>query len=171
MRQRLHIARALINEPRVLFLDEPTIGLDPVGAQELRQYIPRLSSEGRTILLTTHYMYEADALCHTIGIVNHGQLVAIGTPGEIKRHFSAMTVYEITPGQPRPGLVEQLSKVEGVQRVATVADGAQQKLVVYAQVDAPVVPHLRAVVGTDAATPLPRDPTLEEAYLQIVQDT
>ena len=87
MKQRLHIARALLTDPTILFMDEPTIGLDPFGAQELRQLIPELVSLGKTILLTTHYMFEADQLCQTIAMINHGTLVAIGTPAEIKRGF------------------------------------------------------------------------------------
>ena len=70
MKQRLHIARGLLTDPPVLFMDEPTIGIDPIGAQELRNYVPELASEGKTILLTTHYMAEADMLCDTIAIID-----------------------------------------------------------------------------------------------------
>src|SRR5205085_11795153 len=66
MKQRLHVARGLLHDPEVLFLDEPTIGLDPVGARELRSTIATLTAAGKTILLTTHYMFEADALCDRI---------------------------------------------------------------------------------------------------------
>ena len=108
MKQRLHIARALLTDPTILFMDEPTIGLDPFGAQELRQLIPELVSLGKTILLTTHYMFEADQLCQTIAMINHGTLVAIGTPAEIKRGFSKVTVVEVTVKQTRAGLLDAL---------------------------------------------------------------
>src|SRR5207247_9236910 len=84
MRQRLHIARGLIHDPPVLFLDEPTIGLDPVGARELRSMIAGLRNAGKTILLTTHYMFEADDLCDRIAVIAEGEIVATGTPATLK---------------------------------------------------------------------------------------
>ena len=80
MKQRLHVARALIHDPELLFLDEPTMGLDPVGARELRQVIRDLQARNKTILLTTHYMFEADALCQRIAVIHKGKLVALDTP-------------------------------------------------------------------------------------------
>src|ERR671914_1382046 len=76
MKQRLHIARGLLHDPQVVFLDEPTIGLDPVGARELRATIASLAAAGKTILLTTHYMFEADSLCDRIAVIAHGEIVA-----------------------------------------------------------------------------------------------
>ena len=76
MRQRLHIARGLLHDPPVVFLDEPTIGVDPVGARELRATIAGLVETGKTVLLTTHYMFEADALCDRIAVVARGKIVA-----------------------------------------------------------------------------------------------
>jgi len=74
MKQRLHIARGLLTDPEIMFLDEPTIGLDPFGAKELRELIPRLVERGKTVLLTTHYMFEADTLCNTIAMINKGSI-------------------------------------------------------------------------------------------------
>lgn len=89
MKQRLQIARGLINDPSILFLDEPTIGLDPIGAIDLRNIILKLKEEGKTILLTTHYMYEADELCDRIAIINNGELIDIGTSKQLKqRHIN-----------------------------------------------------------------------------------
>lgn len=84
MLQRLQIARGLINDPEILFMDEPTIGLDPVGAHALRQLIHRLKGEGRTILLTTHYLPEAEELCDRLVILKQGRIVAAGTPAHIR---------------------------------------------------------------------------------------
>ena len=84
MRQRLHIARGILHDPEVVFLDEPTIGVDPVGARELRQMIADLVSSGKTVLLTTHYMFEADALCDRIAVIAKGQIVGEGTPAQLK---------------------------------------------------------------------------------------
>src|SRR5689334_10037948 len=84
MRQRLHIARGLLHDPPVVFLDEPTIGVDPVGARELRNTISSLTQAGKTVLLTTHYMFEADALCDRIAVIKDGRIVGEGTPDQLK---------------------------------------------------------------------------------------
>ncbi len=85
MKQRLHIARGLLTDPEVLFMDEPTIGLDPQVAREVRSLIPRLAARGKTVLLTTHYMFEADVLCERLALIDHGEIVASGSPSEIKQ--------------------------------------------------------------------------------------
>src|SRR5437870_2926591 len=95
MKQRLHIARGLLNDPEVLFLDEPTIGLDPVGAREVRATIASLTEAGKTVLLTTHYMFEADALCDRIAVISKGEIVADGTPLDLKRGVAQGTVVEV----------------------------------------------------------------------------
>jgi ABC-2 type transport system ATP-binding protein len=79
MKQRLQIARALLNDPEIIFLDEPSIGLDPVGARALKQIIRDIAAAGKTVLLTTHYMNEAEELCDRIAIINKGEVVAIDT--------------------------------------------------------------------------------------------
>lgn len=84
MIQRLQIARGLINNPRIILMDEPTIGLDPVGANMLRDLIREMKKEGRTVLLTTHYMQEADELCDRIAIINKGHIIALDTPEKLK---------------------------------------------------------------------------------------
>jgi ABC-2 type transport system ATP-binding protein len=87
MKQRLLIARALINQPRVLFLDEPTRGLDPSSARDLRQLIIRLSDEGTTVCLTTHDMNEADEMCDRVAFLSQGRIVALDTPRELKLRY------------------------------------------------------------------------------------
>ena len=91
MKQRLLIARALINQPRVLFLDEPTRGLDPSSARDLRDLIARLSREGTTVFLTTHYMEEADELCHRVAFLSQGRIVALDTPRDLKLRYGERT--------------------------------------------------------------------------------
>src|SRR5437867_940071 len=95
MRQRLHVARGLLHDPPVIFLDEPTIGLDPVGAREIRATIASLTEVGKTVLLTTHYMFEADALCDRIAVISQGSIVAEGTPLDLKRGVAEVSVLEI----------------------------------------------------------------------------
>src|SRR5213080_4468895 len=108
MKQRLHVARGLLHDPEVLFLDEPTIGLDPVGARELRATIGTLTSAGKTILLTTHYMFEADALCDRIAVISKGEIVAEGTPGDLKRGVERGTVVEVEVYGVAEGTIERL---------------------------------------------------------------
>ena len=84
MLQRLQIARGLINDPEILFMDEPTVGLDPIGAHMLRDIIRRLQEEGKTVLLTTHYLPEAEELCDRMVILNRGKIAASGTPAEVR---------------------------------------------------------------------------------------
>jgi ABC-2 type transport system ATP-binding protein len=84
MLQRMQIARGLVNDPEILFCDEPTVGLDPLGARMLREVLKELKQRGKTILLTTHYMPEADELCDRISIIKEGKIVASGTSEELK---------------------------------------------------------------------------------------
>ena len=100
MRQRLVLARALLPDPELLLLDEPTVGLDPQSARDLRDRVAALRAEGRTILLTTHYMEEADQLCDRIAIVDHGTIVALDTPAALKRTIAATEVVRLELAAP-----------------------------------------------------------------------
>jgi len=95
MRQRLVLARALLPEPSLLLLDEPTVGLDPEASRDLRERILKLRDDGRTVLLTTHYMEEADQLCDRIAIVDHGRIVALDSPAGLKRDLRATDVVRL----------------------------------------------------------------------------
>ncbi len=94
-KQRLAVALALINEPQVLFLDEPTAGLDPQARLEIRELIGELRSERRTILLTTHYIEEAEKLCDRVAIINEGRIIAMGSPREIQGLAAGRSIIEI----------------------------------------------------------------------------
>jgi len=134
MRQRLHIARGLLHDPPVVFLDEPTIGVDPVGARELRATIASLTQAGKTVLLTTHYMFEADALCDRIAVIANGEIVAQGTPRDLK---------------------------------AGVADGSVVEVELFG-VEEDSVERVRALDGASIGRVSSREPTLEDAYVQLV---
>ncbi|MEM2218318.1 MAG: ABC transporter ATP-binding protein, partial [Thermofilaceae archaeon] len=95
MKSKLNVARALLQDPPVLFLDEPTIGLDPTAARKVREVIMELRKEGKTILLTTHNMYEAELLCDRVAIISKGRIIAIGTPSELKSKVSEHKVIEV----------------------------------------------------------------------------
>ncbi len=92
MKRRLMIARALMHYPGVLFLDEPTAGLDPQTRRKIWDLIRKMNSEGMTVLLTTHYIEEAEALCHRVGIMDQGRLIALGTPEELKKRVGEVVV-------------------------------------------------------------------------------
>src|SRR5215208_2300895 len=117
MKQRLHIARGLLHDPPVVFLDEPTIGLDPVGARDLRNVIAELARAGKSVLLTTHYMFEADALCDRIAVIDGGRIVAEGTPDARKRRVVGRSVVEVETFGADAATIERLRAVAGVASV------------------------------------------------------
>jgi ABC-2 type transport system ATP-binding protein len=115
MKQRLALARALLHEPRVLFLDEPTAGLDPEAAQEVRQMIKKLSSEGRTIFLSTHNLAEAEYLCHRIAVIRN-RLLALDTTGDLRQRLFRRRVAVRLEAVPAalPEVIRRLSFVTGI---------------------------------------------------------
>jgi len=114
--QRLMIARALIHEPDVLFLDEPTVGLDPQARLDLWSILRDLHSQGRTIVMTTHYMEEADRLCDRIAIVDRGKLLALDTPARLKERAPGGTLIELQLDKEPQPIVPAVTALEGVLR-------------------------------------------------------
>jgi ABC-2 type transport system ATP-binding protein len=169
MRQRLHIARGLIHDPEVVFLDEPTIGVDPVGARELRATIAGLVAAGKTVLLTTHYMFEADALCDRIAVIAKGRIVGAGTPAELKAGVTDGRVTEIEVFGVEEASVERLRTVAGVTAVTVEEHEQKQLLLVQTtgerELTSALLEHLdSASVGRVSS----REPTLEDAYVALV---
>ena len=115
--QRLMIARALIHEPQVIFLDEPTVGLDPQTRLSLWEILRGLHAEGRTIVMTTHYMEEADKLCDRIAIVDRGQLLELDTPEALKERAPGGTLVEMSLSGDARSVVDAVRAVDGVLRV------------------------------------------------------
>src|SRR4051812_19460729 len=114
--QRLMIARALIHEPGVLFLDEPTVGLDPQARLDLWSILRDLHSQGRTIVMTTHYMEEADRLCDRIAIVDRGKLLALDTPARLKERAPGGTLIELHIEGDAARITSSVATLEGVMR-------------------------------------------------------
>ena len=113
-KQRLALACALVGDPQLLFLDEPTTGLDPQSRRQLWELIERFKAEGRSILLTTHYMDEAERLCDRVAIVDHGRVIAEGTPRELIASLRAEHVLEFALSDGKPADEAALAGLEGV---------------------------------------------------------
>jgi ABC-2 type transport system ATP-binding protein len=169
MKQRLHVARTLLHDPPILFLDEPTLGLDPVGGREFRQVILNLQSEKKTILLTTHYMFEADALCDRIAVINHGRIIALDTPGGLKTHVKDLNVVEVeTFGLPN-SILEKLRALNFVDALSVEEQEQKQMLLIQTARGAEAVSDiLEAVEGHRVGRVIVREPTLEDAYVRLV---
>jgi len=117
MRQRLALARALLPDPPLVVLDEPTVGLDPQASRDLRDRVRELKAQGRTVLLTTHYMEEADQLCDRVAIIDHGRIVALDTPAALKRTIRAEEVVHLEIGLDG----DESAVIDRLGRSATVA--------------------------------------------------
>ncbi len=122
--QRVQIARAIAHEPQVLFLDEPSAGLDPQTRLALWDIIRILRQRGITIVLTTHYMEEADALCERVAIIDHGRILVCDEPGRLKSSVGAQKVFELRlQSSQSDGLAERLRQVSGIIAVEAAVDG------------------------------------------------
>jgi ABC-2 type transport system ATP-binding protein len=171
MVQRLHLARALLHDPEVLFLDEPTVGIDPIGSRELRQTIKNLISLGKTILLTTHYMAEAEELCQRIAIINRGRIVALDSPEALKRRISGDSVIEacIQAGRVQV-ILDQLRVLDG-KTIVELKNGSEPEIVSIrtpepARVLGLLSPYLNPeyIQGLEV-----RNQTLEDVYVTIIK--
>src|SRR5438094_2692826 len=165
MMQRLSIARAMMHDPQVLFLDEPSAGLDPQTRLLLWEIIREYNHSGKTILLTTHNMEEADALCQRLAIIDHGRVIALGTPRELKASVPGGYLLRLRFGQHSPELLERLRALGGVREVhATDANGAD----LYADRGGSLVPEIAslALAGrVDLYDVHLSEPSLENLFL------
>jgi len=169
MKQRLHVARTLLHDPEILFLDEPTIGLDPVGARDFRQVIRNLQSEKKTILLTTHYMFEADSLCQRVAVIDKGKIVALDSPSELKKHVADLSVIEIETFGTSKDVVERVRALAFVDALHVQERDQRQMLLVQTARGAEAVPDvMESLNGTRVGRVIVREPTLEDAYVRLV---
>jgi ABC-2 type transport system ATP-binding protein len=126
MAQRLMVARAIFHRPAVLFMDEPTAGLDPQSRLALWEILRELNSDGQTILLTTHYMEEADQLCHRVAIMDHGKVLALDTPVELKRTVGVDTIVVVKAAGEATLLAQSLSeRITGITKTRVVEGGVE----------------------------------------------
>lgn len=169
MKQRLHVARTLLHDPDILFLDEPTMGLDPVGARELRGVIRNLQSENKTILLTTHYMFEADVLCDRIAVINKGKIVALDTPDNLKKVVSDLSVIDIEVYGVPDGILQRIQSLSFVDTLSIQDMDQKQALRVHTALGSEAVSRLMAELESVRVGKVQvREPTLEDAYVRLV---
>jgi len=165
MMQRLSIARAMMHDPQVLFLDEPSAGLDPQTRILLWDIIREYNQAGKTILLTTHYMEEADALCNRLAIVDHGKIIALDTPQQLKASIPGGYLLRLRFGNQTADLLQRLQSLAGVREVrATEGTGAD----VYADRGGSLIPEIAAVAvstGSELSDVHISEPSLENLFL------
>ena len=163
-RQRLSIALALVNDPELIFLDEPTTGLDPQGRRSLWEHIERLRGEGRTVLLTTHYMEEAEQLCDRVAIIDHGKILEIGAVDElISRHFSERTL------RFRSRAEISDSQLAGLRDVSRVNHEDDEVVLHTSNVPRTIAAllELAEAAGAGDLDVVVRRPTLEDVFLEL----
>jgi len=165
MMQRLSIARAMMHDPQVLFLDEPSAGLDPQTRLLLWEIIREYNQTGKTILLTTHNMEEADALCQRLAIIDHGRNIALGTPRELKASVPGGYLLRLRFGHHSPELLQRLQTLVGVTEVRANNDDSAD---VYADRGGSLVPEIANVTsgaGVELCDVHISEPSLENLFL------
>ena len=171
MRQKMNLVRGLMTDPRVLFLDEPTVALDVGAARDLREEVSRWMAEDptRTVILTTHYMQEADDLCDRIAIVNRGQIVIEGTPQSLKLEVQRDVVIDLQLEVGVP-VLDRLREVEGVGAASVHEEDGIDRFSLLLADDAVLTNVISAVErsGRRVAGLAKREPTLEDAYEKLV---
>ncbi|WP_263419919.1 ATP-binding cassette domain-containing protein [Terriglobus albidus] len=164
--QRLQIARAIAHHPKVLFLDEPSAGLDPQSRIAMWDIVRRLHTEGITVVLTTHYMEEADALCGRVAIIDHGKILVQNTPAALKSSIGAETIYQLDLRQieEAPLLATQLRSLNGVASVETTANGVR----VLAKASDGLLPEIVTAANPFGLRDLSiTEPTLETVFIRL----
>jgi ABC-2 type transport system ATP-binding protein len=163
-KQRLALAMALVNNPKVVFLDEPTAGLDPQVRREIYDIIEELRREKKTVLLTTHYIEEAERLCDRVAIVDHGKIIKSGTPRDLKQSSAGTTRIEVRLA--RPATEAALRALDGVSDFRTMGD----VYVLYAsrapQAIVSLVKHLEAD-NNELQSMEMYSPSLEDVFIEL----
>jgi lipooligosaccharide transport system ATP-binding protein len=161
MKRRLTIARALINDPKILLLDEPTTGLDPQARHILWDRLFRLKEQGTTLVLTTHYMDEAEQLCDRLIVVDHGRIMAEGTPQSLIRQYSSREVLELRFGSER-----NAAAAESLGGIGDRVEVLPDRVLIYADDGEAASVAVRAR-GLEALTSLVRRASLEDVFLRL----
>ncbi|TGA96599.1 ABC transporter ATP-binding protein [Sporolactobacillus shoreae] len=172
MKQRLQIARCLVNDPEIIFLDEPTIGLDPIGARDLRNIVKMLAKQGKTVLITTHYMYEADEICGRVAIVNKGKLVALDTPANLKAQTEHTSVIELHLNEKDDALLKGLNQIKEIDQIRANHTDQYESVSLQCKEPRTVFPQLFPLIGTGHLLSVrTREATLEDVYIHYVSQS
>ncbi len=167
MAQRLMMARAIFHRPAVLFLDEPTAGLDPQSRLALWEILGELNEAGQTILLTTHYMEEADQLCSRVAIMDHGKILALDTPAALKQSVGADTIVTVKADGDTQALADRLAEqVDGVRKTRLI-DGGVELHVTGPERLVPRVVNAAEGGGFDLADLSIAEPSLETVFISL----
>jgi len=166
MAQRLMVARSMVHHPAVLFMDEPTAGLDPQSRLALWGILRELNDEGQTILLTTHYMEEADQLCDRVAIMDHGRILALDTPAALKSTVGADTIVHVRARAAPEALTSAFDGLDGVTR-SRLTDGGIE---LHVKGTTGLLPRVVAAAdrgGVDVADISVAEPTLETVFINL----
>jgi len=166
LKKKLSIAASLIHDPKVLILDEPTTGLDPSSRRDVWSILEELKRSGKTILMATHYMEEAEALADRVAIINEGSVIAVGSPKELKKKVGELTVVEVEVANPRPGIEEVLRPLSTGGKVL-VKDSTIRVYLDEYEVLLPKVAEALLTAGVRPVTIRVTEPTLEDVFLKL----
>ncbi|MGZ4115360.1 MAG: ATP-binding cassette domain-containing protein, partial [Actinomycetota bacterium] len=166
MAQRLMVARAIMHRPHILFMDEPTAGLDPQSRLALWDIVHELHADGQTVLLTTHYMEEADRLCDRVAIMDHGHILALDTPAVLKSSIDAETVVRVVTDGDAAALAGALRSMPGATD-ASVSDGAVSLQVKGITGVVPKVVDAAEAAGFRVTELSSAEPTLETVFIRL----
>ncbi len=172
MKQRVAIAKALLAHPPIVLLDEPTLGLDPQAARRVRELVTELKAEGRTVLLTTHYMEEADQLSDRIGIIDQGRIIALDTPANLKKRISQKDAIKLEVAGWHPEMAESIQKLPNVENVVTRYMGTDSvwEVNLHAANSRSILPGIIETVshnGTHLVNMNIVQPTLEDVFIHL----
>jgi len=171
MKQKLHIARGILHQPEMLFLDEPTIGLDPKSARETRKLVRGLVADGVSIFLTTHYMFEAEELCARIAVLSRGRVVARDTVAGLRRLVGGDRTLEIEGYGFDDAEIARVRALPGVSRVVSEEFGPRLRLTLRVRTTELTLDGVRsALVGHPELTVRERQTALEDIYLDLVEE-
>jgi ABC-2 type transport system ATP-binding protein len=169
MKQRLHLARGLINDPELIFMDEPTIGLDPEIARDTRDMIQQLVEKGKTVLLTTHYMFEADELCKRVAIIRKGEIAALDTPSGLKKFVRDASVVEVEGFGITDKEVAKFKETRDVLSVSADLGENKQVLRIQTPKGSEIISAVQEILKNSRIYDIKiKEPTLEDAYLRLV---
>jgi ABC-2 type transport system ATP-binding protein len=176
MKRRVNIAAALLHEPQVILLDEPTAGLDPQNKHALWEIIQTLKKQGKTIVLTTHMMEEAEELCTKVAIMDHGKIIALGSPSQLVKQVKMENTITVVPDKASPSLIEKIMGIGGVKNVYTAPDETEKRETLKVITDSPddILPDVVSTIvneGTKVLSVQLSRVTLEDVFISLTGRT